>query len=290
MILFRTLIFRSPLCLWHGSVRNPIRVNVSIFFQVPGPLKSNGYIYILTDQASNVNDYMVFILLCAKGYVRVKHGLPGLTKRPLFRIMIQDMDNIDRKGELAMGYELKSARYLARDVLSRAVCPGDAVVDATMGNGHDTAFLCEAVGPSGHVYAFDVQAQAVSSTESLLRREGLLDRAELFCCGHQRMDEYVRVPVRAVVFNLGWLPGGDHTVTTFWETIREAVSKALDLLLPGGVLVLCAYPGHPEGDRERHELAGFFSALSIKTYNVLHQRFLNAGPGAPECFVVQKLL
>ena len=59
---------------------------------------------------------------------------------------------------------------------------------------------------------------------------------------------------------------------------------------PGGILTVCAYPGHPEGDRERHELTGFFAALSNKTYNVLHQRFLNAGPGAPECFVVQKLI
>ena len=54
-----------------------------------------------------------------------------------------------------MGYELKSARYLARDVLERAVQPGDTVIDATMGNGHDTLMLCEAVGPEGRVYAFD---------------------------------------------------------------------------------------------------------------------------------------
>ena len=59
-----------------------------------------------------------------------------------------------------MQYELKSARYLARDVLSRAIQPGDRVIDATMGNGHDTLYLCEAVGPEGHVYAFDVQPQA----------------------------------------------------------------------------------------------------------------------------------
>lgn len=189
-----------------------------------------------------------------------------------------------------MSYELKSARYLAQDILKQILQPGDTAIDATMGNGHDTAFLCETVGAAGHVYAFDIQQQAVSSTEALLCREGLQDRASLFCCGHQRMDECVRDRVRAVVFNLGWLPGGDHSVTTRWETTQEAVLKALDLLLPGGVLVLCAYPGHPEGDRERLELTGFFSALSNKTYNVLHQHFLNAGPGAPECFVVQKLL
>lgn len=189
-----------------------------------------------------------------------------------------------------MSYELKSARFLARDVLIRAVHPGDTVIDATMGNGHDTQFLCNAVGPDGRVYAFDIQKNAVSATETLLRNNGLSDRAVLVCCGHERMDEYVKEKVSAVVFNLGWLPGGDHTVTTRWETTKEAVSKALELLLPGGVLVICAYPGHSEGDRERCELSGLLSSLSNKTYNVLHQVFLNAGAGAPECFVIQKLV
>ena len=188
-----------------------------------------------------------------------------------------------------VSYELKSARFLARDVLIRTVQPGDTVIDATMGNGHDTQFLCNAVGPSGRVYAFDIQESAVSATDMLLRNNGLSDRAVLVCTGHERMDEYVKEKVSAVIFNLGWLPGGDHTITTLWETTKEAVSKSLDLLLPGGVLVICAYPGHSEGDRERRELSGLLSFLSNKTYNVLHQVFLNAGAGAPECFVIQKL-
>ncbi len=188
-----------------------------------------------------------------------------------------------------MSYELKSARFLAREILERVVQPGDAVIDATMGNGHDTVFLCSSVGPSGRVYAFDIQEQAVISTSLLLRQENLAERARLFCCGHEHLDIHVPEPVRAAVFNLGWLPGGNHGITTRWETTRAAVCKALDLLLPGGVLVICAYPGHPEGDRERHELSTFLSSLSNRSFNVLHQVFLNAGPGAPECFVIQKL-
>ena len=187
-----------------------------------------------------------------------------------------------------MNYELKSARYLAEDVLKRVILPGDSVVDATMGNGHDTLMLCEAVGPGGHVYAFDIQPQAVASAQARLQEHGMSARASLFCVSHQEMDAYVPVPVRAVVFNLGWLPGGDHAVTTRWETTRQAVEKALDLLLPMGVLVVCAYPGHPEGDRERAELTALLSGLSNRKYNVLHQQFLNASPGAPECFVIQK--
>lgn len=188
-----------------------------------------------------------------------------------------------------MEYELRSARFLAQEALSRCIQPGDTVVDATMGNGHDTLFLCEAVGPAGRVFAFDIQPQAVASTETRLNEAGLSGRARLICAGHQTMDQYVPEPVRAVVFNLGWLPGGDHAVTTRWETTRVAVEKALALLLPLGVLVICAYPGHEEGDRERRELTAFLSALSNREYNVLHQCFLNASPGAPECFIIQKM-
>ena len=187
-----------------------------------------------------------------------------------------------------MQYELKSARYLARDVLSRAIQPGDRVIDATMGNGHDTLYLCEAVGPEGHVYAFDVQPQAIRSTEERLRESGMLDRVSLFCAGHQEMDRFVHEKVRAAVFNLGWLPGGSHEVTTRWETTEQAVTQALRLLQPMGVLVLCAYPGHAEGAHELRELIRLFSSLSNREFNVLRQQFLNATPGAPECFVIQK--
>ena len=186
-------------------------------------------------------------------------------------------------------YLLRSARYLAEDVLSRVVRPGDAVVDATAGNGHDTLALCRAVGPAGRVYAFDIQPEAVASARALLRDNGLPDRAAFFCTGHQTMRDHVPEKVRAVVFNLGWLPGGNHEITTRWETTREAVEQALSLLLPLGVLVICAYPGHAEGDRERAGLAALLAGLSNREYNVLRQQFLNAGPGAPECFVVQKL-
>ncbi len=187
-----------------------------------------------------------------------------------------------------MSYELKSARYLAREVILRAVEPGDTVVDATMGNGHDTQMLCETVGPKGRVFAFDVQAKAVEETRKRLREQGLDGRAEMILSGHEHMAEYVKGPVKAVMFNLGWLPGGDHEVTTRWETTRAAVESALDLLAPMGVLVICAYPGHAEGEREKQELAAFLGGLDNRRYNVLHQRFLNAGPGAPECFVIQK--
>ena len=179
-----------------------------------------------------------------------------------------------------MAYELKSARYLAADILRRAIEPGDTVVDATMGNGHDTLFLCKLAGEAGR--------EAVENTRKRLTDAGMMGRAKLFCLGHEHMAEEIKEPVAAVVFNLGWLPGGDHSVTTHWETTRQAVDSALKLLKPHGVLVICAYPGHAEGDREREALTDMLAHLPPQEYNVLWHKFLNAGPGAPECFAVQR--
>ncbi len=185
-------------------------------------------------------------------------------------------------------FELKSARYIAADYLRRFLLPGDIAIDATMGNGHDTQFLCEMVGENGHVYAFDVQPQAVSNTHDRLEACGLRSRATLICDSHEHIDQYVNAPVQAIVFNLGWLPGGDKSITTQWLSTRKAIDSALRLLAPHGICVICVYPGHDEGDREREGLMGMLSALRPQEFNVLHHCFINAGAGAPECFLIQK--
>ena len=187
-----------------------------------------------------------------------------------------------------MAYELKSARYLAAEILRAVLAPGDRAIDATMGNGHDTALLCSLVGPEGRVYAFDVQPAALEATRRRLAEEGSAGQAELFLLGHEHMREAVGEPVKAIVFNLGWLPGGDHRITTLTATTLPAIQQALALLMPMGVLVICVYPGHPEGEREQEMVTRLLSSLSPREYNVLMQQFLNAGAGAPLCFAVQK--
>ena len=187
-----------------------------------------------------------------------------------------------------MAYVLRSARHLAADCLSQVIKPGDTVIDATLGNGHDTCVLADLVGENGHIIGFDIQQDAVDRTRAALQDRGLLDRCTLYAEGHQHIAEHVTVPVRAAVFNLGWLPGGDKSITTLWSTTQTAISAALKLLVPGGVCTVCAYPGHAAGDEERASLVTWLATLRPQEYNVLHQRFLNAGPGSPECFIIQK--
>ena len=187
-----------------------------------------------------------------------------------------------------MAYELRSARWIAADVMHQVIQAGDAVIDATLGNGHDTVMLAELVGESGHVTGFDIQPDAVARTSALLEEKGLLGRCTLYAEGHEHLAERVQGPVKAAVFNLGWLPGGDKSITTHWETTQTAIRAALSLLVKGGVCTVCAYPGHAAGAQERQALMDWLSTLRPQEFNVLHHRFLNAGPGAPECFVIQK--
>jgi len=186
-----------------------------------------------------------------------------------------------------MAMDFRSARFWAQALMEKALYPGARAVDATMGNGRDTLWLCQRVGPEGHVYAFDVQPEAVERTRLRLKSEGLSERATLFCRGHQHMADAVPEPVDAVMFNLGWLPGAVHAVTTRMETTLIAVDAALGLLKPQGLLTVCVYPGHDEGARELEALTGWASGLDPVRYDAMTKRYLNQ-PNCPPVLLAVK--
>ena len=187
-----------------------------------------------------------------------------------------------------MANDFRSARFWAREMIEQAMFEGARAVDATMGNGHDTQWLCELAGATGRVYAFDVQPEAVRRTEERLAEAGLADRARLFCAGHERMAELVPEPVDAVVFNLGWLPGAEHGVTTRVETTLQAVEAALSLLKEDGLMTVCIYPGHDEGARELQALMHWAEALDPRRYDALVKTYLNQPNDPPRMLAVKK--
>lgn len=139
---------------------------------------------------------------------------------------------------------------------------GDTAVDFTMGNGHDTAFLSRTVGESGRVYAFDIQAQAVESTAKNLKEWGCPDNYTLIHASHHLVKDYVKEPIRAGMFNLGYLPGGDKRITTMRETTMPAIEAAIDLLGPDGILNIAVYPGHEEGEAEGKMICDYLAGIS----------------------------
>ena len=165
---------------------------------------------------------------------------------------------------------------------------GDIAVDFTMGNGNDTLFLSKTVGQSGHVYAFDIQEDALVSTRTHLEASGAPENYTLICASHHRVKEFVREPIKAGMFNLGYLPrSGRKAVTTMRETTMPAVEAALELLAPDGVLIVAIYPGHEEGALEGEMLREYFSGLSRFRVCPSEFRILNS-PSSPYFFLVEK--
>lgn len=165
---------------------------------------------------------------------------------------------------------------------------GEVAVDFTMGNGNDTLFLSRTVGKEGRVYAFDIQPLALESTERLLKSESAPENYTLICASHDRVKEFVKEPIKAGMFNLGYLPGsGKKAVTTMRSTTMPAVEAALDLLSPDGVLIVAIYPGHEEGALEGEMLREYFSTLSKYRICPSEFRILNS-PTSPYFFLVEK--
>ena len=158
---------------------------------------------------------------------------------------------------------------IVHDLFDEYVHEGDAVIDATMGTGQDTLKLCQCVGSTGRVYAFDIQKEALDRTRALLDAHQIGEQAHLICDSHARIAEYVCENVQAFVFNLGYLPNGDSSVVTKSDTTLQALEACLERLKPGGIGVVLAYWGHPGGADEKNCVDKLLSELKPKKYDVL---------------------
>lgn len=165
---------------------------------------------------------------------------------------------------------------------------GDVAVDFTMGNGYDTEFLSKTVGENGRVYAFDIQEQAVESTRRHLQEVGCPENYILIHDSHHNVKNYVKEPIKAGMFNLGYLPGsGNKALTTSRSTTLPAVADAVELLDVNGVLLVAVYPGHPEGASEGRELTEYFGTLSRFKFTVTQIRIVNS-PDSPFFTVIER--
>ena len=166
---------------------------------------------------------------------------------------------------------------------------GDCCVDATAGNGNDTQLLCELVGENGKVYAFDIQEKAVASTKERLERAGLLKRAKVICESHTNMKQYVHEKVTCIVFNFGYLPGGDHNLATRKETSIFAIHEGLELLEKGGIMSLCIYSGGDSGFEEKDAILEELKKLDTKRYLVILSSYYNRPNHPPIPVLIIKL-
>lgn len=186
--------------------------------------------------------------------------------------------------------DLTAVKFVQDFLAARLVHPR-LCVDATCGNGGDTAFLCGLTAPAGRVLAFDVQPEAIRSTRTRLEQANVpADRYSLICGSHADLLQYVQPGTAdAVMFNFGWLPGADHAVFSTAQSSIPALQAALQAVRPGGIVSAILYSGAVIGSDEKQAVLRFLRALPLKSFTVLVCDFANWAETAPlPCLILKK--
>lgn len=179
--------------------------------------------------------------------------------------------------------------YLLQKYIQLSIKVDSFCIDATAGKGKDTVFLANLVGEKGHVLAMDVQPAALEATEKLLQQRNLLQRVELILDGHEHLSRYAEAgTVDCIMFNLGYLPGGDHKIATKPETTIAALEQGLQLLKPSGIISLAIYHGGDTGFVERDAVLSWLKQLDCKRYTVLLTDFYNRPNYPPLAAIIIK--
>ncbi len=187
---------------------------------------------------------------------------------------------------------LPRATGFAHQLLEQNLRPGDHAIDATCGNGHDTAFLCRLVGERGAVIALDLQDAAIAATRAKLASEGL--EACLLQGCHSELPSLISpyLPdngkVEAIMFNLGYLPKGDKSVITEAGTTIRALDQACSLLADFGLLTIAVYTGHDGGVAEGEAVDLWSRGLPQDHFSVISYCFENQRNSPPHLIAVQK--
>lgn len=183
------------------------------------------------------------------------------------------------------------ATEVAHLLVRQSVRAGDWVVDATVGNGHDTALLAELVGPTGRVIGFDIQEAAMAATAE---RVDNAPQVTLVHAGHETLAEHMVADgaadgrLAAVMFNLGYLPGAPRTITTGAETTLAGLEQALAQLRLHGLITLVLYPGHLGGAEEADAVRSFAQGLP-QDFAVIHYARINSLRPAPELLAIERI-
>ena len=191
--------------------------------------------------------------------------------------------------------QLEMAHWMLKDIIKT----NDVVVDATMGNGYDTQFLAEL---GANVYAFDVQEEALNATEKRLDDAGIKNQifeknlsklltepsVNLVLSGHEKLSEYVKEPIKAAIFNLGYLPKTDKSVVTKADTTLTALDALTNQLVVGGRIAIMIYYGHEGGMEEKNAVIKWTSSLPQKDWEGTSYAPLNQIHTPPILVLIEK--
>ena len=162
-------------------------------------------------------------------------------------------------------------------IIKNNIKSNDVVVDMTCGNGNDTLFLSNIVN-KGFVYGFDIQEKAINNTNKLLKNNNITNY-KLYNTSHDNIDivlkDYIG-KISLILFNLGYLPNGDKSITTNHKSTLNALKKAFKMLNNKGIILIVIY-SHKEGLKEEKEIKKYLKDNNIK-YSEYHNTDNNNAP------------
>lgn len=171
----------------------------------------------------------------------------------------------------------------AHAILASLISKNDVVVDATMGQGHDTYFLSKI---AKEVYAFDIQEVALEKTKALTKEQS---NVHLIHDSHEHMFSYIN-HAKSYIFNLGYLPTADKTITTHAKTTIHTLNQIIPRLQKDDFIQLIVYRGHPEGMIEHEGLSDWLKTLNKHAFQVLLTQFYDDHKYPPYMIMIYKSL
>lgn len=209
-------------------------------------LSKDEYIDITCEQLENLNEEIIIHRITGDPIKEDLIEPAWLTKK---FVILNDIDKALKRRNTYQGFN-QSILNRARQLMETNLKENDLAIDATTGNGKDSDFILKHI-PNGHLFGFDIQKDAIDNTDNLLKDK--YTNYTLYNTSHEKIDEVLQEyknKITLIVFNLGFLPKGDKTITTKTNSTIKAIENSFKLLNKKGHIVITIYPGHPEGLKE----------------------------------------
>lgn len=186
-----------------------------------------------------------------------------------------------------LNHAVQFQHNLWQDAMAKAHC----IVDATVGNGHDFLYLANHCAPHAALFGFDIQLAAIKATQERMKECSRRDISWQLSLGDHAdflgQDTPLDYPIDLAVFNLGYLPSGDHSLMTKADTTIRALQGAISHLAPQGMITVVAYPGTPEGATEEAAVLEYITGLPQRNYDVSTWRPLNQRNQPPTLYILR---
>lgn len=157
--------------------------------------------------------------------------------------------------------------------------------DMTAGNGNDSKFILDKKTPK-ILYAFDIQKLSQERCEKLI---GQMDNFKFILDDHKNIEKYIEEKIDLFIYNLGFLPKGDKSITTNYKSVIQSLKSCLDLLNENGLILITFYTGHEEGKNEEKYVGEFLKNLDQKTFQVIKYNFYNQINNPPFLVSIRKV-